>query len=130
MFSMAMLKTTIANLFRKPATVLYPFVPGKVYANTRGEVMNDTDSCIFCGICQRRCPANAITVNRAAKEWKIERLRCIVCGNCADVCPKKCLSFDNQYPKPLAGYEKGENVKTLHGKPDEPKPPAAPANPA
>lgn len=118
-----MLKMTLANMFKKPATHLYPFEPGTSFPNTRGEVMNAVESCIFCGICQRRCPTGAITVDRAKGEWKIDRLRCIVCGNCADLCPKKCLTLDNKYPEPTAGTDKGSSVKAMQGTP--PAPPAA-----
>ncbi|MDD4004413.1 MAG: 4Fe-4S dicluster domain-containing protein [Elusimicrobiaceae bacterium] len=126
MFSM--LKITLANLFRKPATNLYPFVPGTSYPNTRGEVENAVENCIFCGICQRRCPSGAITVDRAKGEWKIDRLRCIVCGNCADLCPKKCLTLASKYPEPTAGTDKQSGVKVLRGTP--PAPPAAKPAPA
>jgi len=93
-----MTKTILKSLFRKPSTVKYPFGGPRVYhANTRGKVLIEVQNCIFCGICQRKCPTTAITVAKADKKWTINRLRCISCGACVDVCPKKCLKLDTQY---------------------------------
>ena len=57
----------------------------------------EIDKCIFCGICQKRCPTDAIVVNTASKAWLINRLRCIACSACVDACPKKCLAMENMY---------------------------------
>jgi len=92
-----MTKTVLMSLFKRPATVKYPFAPRTYYANTRGKVLIEVNNCIFCGICQRKCPTAAITVAKADKRWVINRLRCISCGACVDACPKKCLKLDTQY---------------------------------
>jgi len=41
-------------------------------------------------------------VNRATKEWKIERFGCIACGACVENCPKKCLHMEQHYTDPSA----------------------------
>jgi len=93
-----MTKTILKSLFSKPVTVKYPFGSPRVYhTNTRGKVLIEVQNCIFCGICQRKCPTAAIIVTKADKKWAINRLRCISCGACVDVCPKKCLKLDTQY---------------------------------
>lgn len=89
------------SLFRKPATVKYPFGPKVLSASARGSIVIDISKCIFCGICQKKCPTAAIIVNREEKSWKIDRLRCITCNYCAESCPKKCLKMDNQYTEPM-----------------------------
>jgi len=91
----AMTKTILKSLFKKPATIRYPYEPKPVYKNTRGKVEINISACIFCCICQKKCPTAAILVSKPDKKWSIERLRCITCGYCADVCPKKCLKLDN-----------------------------------
>lgn len=62
---------------------------------TSGKIVNNIDTCILCGLCSKKCPAQAITVDRKdAKTWSINRDECIQCGACIDACLKfHCLSF-------------------------------------
>lgn len=112
-FSMA--GSTLANLFKKPATRLYPAVEPKCSAITRGHVAIDVDKCVFCGICGKKCPTLAIQVNREAKTWEIERLQCIACGNCCEACPKQCLIMGTAYSKPVTDREKGQAHEVAKG---------------
>ena len=90
----------LKNLFTKPATRAYPNVPARQTPRTRGAVQVNIDDCIFCGLCNRRCPADAITVDRASKSWTIKRMSCVQCGNCVLNCPKKCLTMEGAYSAP------------------------------
>ena len=49
--------------------------------------------CIHCTACARKCPMEAITVDRAAGTWAINREKCVLCGICVGICPKKTLSI-------------------------------------
>ncbi len=89
----SLLNTLFKNLSRKAATRRYPFVKRELPAGTRGHLDIEIDSCIFCGACQKRCPANALVVSRDPKSWSVNHFACILCGHCVDVCPKKCLMF-------------------------------------
>lgn len=100
-------KYILKRLFKKPATLMYPVVPREWQERTRGQVGINVDDCIACGICQRKCPANAITVDRKTRTWTIERMQCIQCGHCVMACPKKCLVMENQYTTP-------DTTKTVH----------------
>lgn len=51
------------------------------------------ETCIYCGICQKSCPQEAITVDRKAKSWAVDLEKCVQCGICVRKCPKKALSF-------------------------------------
>jgi len=95
-----MLKTLVKNLFSKPVTEKFPFGPREFPAGSRGQVVIDTSTCIFCGLCQRKCPTAAITVTRAEKNWSIKRMQCIACGACVDACPKDALKLDSKYFTP------------------------------
>lgn len=92
----------LKNLFSKPATRAYPDQPARQAKGTRGAVQVNIDDCIFCGMCNRCCPADAITVDRAAKSWTIHRMSCVQCGYCVQSCPKKCLTMEPSYSAPAA----------------------------
>lgn len=93
-------KVVLSSLFKKSECKMYPVAPIKVFENTRGHVVIEENSCIACGICQRKCPVNAITVDKKERTWSIERMQCIMCGHCVTECPKKCLTMANDYTTP------------------------------
>ena len=106
-----MTKTVTKNLLGGPATLMYPKVKRSFTPITRGRVENNTNKCIFCGMCSRRCPTDAIIVTKDRKEWQIDRLKCCTCNLCVEICPVKCLSMENQYSSPLS--EKKEGIYAL-----------------
>lgn len=112
----------LKNIFSKPVTRNYPFIKRKPYENQKGKIQLNIDSCIFCGMCSRKCPADAIKVDRLKRSWEIDRFKCIVCGACAESCPKKSLSISGKYT--LAANKK--SVEVYIGKPAETK--TAPKN--
>ncbi len=60
----------------------------------KGSLTNDISSCVLCGICQKQCPNEAITVDRKeTKTWSVNLDNCVQCGLCTEKCPKKSLSF-------------------------------------
>lgn len=95
-----LLTNIFKNLGNKPATRLYPFVKREAPPQTRGHLDIEIDKCIFCGACQKRCPANALAVSRNPKSWSVNHYACIICGYCVEVCPKKCLFLQREYFKP------------------------------
>ena len=56
-----------------------------------GLPVSDPAKCVYCTLCAKKCPAGAITVDRANKTWTLDEDKCIGCGTCHDVCPKKCI---------------------------------------
>lgn len=120
-------KVVLKSLFKKPATKItadQPIITKNWKARTRGHIDIDKDQCILCGMCMRKCPANAITVDRAGSTWEIQRMQCIQCGSCVEVCPKKCLSMAPEYTEP--GVEKVVDKFDIPKK-EKPAPKAAPA---
>ena len=91
---------TLRSLVSKPETVLYPFESKPSPAGLKGHIANDMDACILCGICQRTCPSGALTVDKAAQTWAIDRFRCVQCAACTRACPKECLTMEGSYQKP------------------------------
>jgi formate hydrogenlyase subunit 6/NADH:ubiquinone oxidoreductase subunit I len=122
MAQMSLGKVIARSLLSRPATRLYPFEKRTPYKLTRGSISVEIDKCIFCGICQKKCPTAAIIVTKASKDWQINRLRCIACNACVEACPKKCLNMENMYSP--AVVVKGAD-DTFHqeekAKPDIPK---------
>lgn len=90
----------LSNLFHKPVTSNYPAVKNEFTDRTRGSVVIDIDSCVFCGMCAKKCPSDAIKVDRASKTWSIDRMGCVQCSNCVNSCPKKSLGMDRNYTEP------------------------------
>lgn len=114
-------KVLMKSLFGKPATLMYPVAPAKVTEATRGHMTIEIENCIFCGLCQKKCPTNAITVDRNAGTWSIQRMKCIQCNACAYTCKKDALHMANTYTAP--NTEKV--IDTVQGTPKEKKAPAA-----
>ena len=56
-----------------------------------GKPAQDPDKCVYCTICARKCPGEALTVDRKEKVWKLDEDKCVACGTCADVCPKNAI---------------------------------------
>ncbi|MCL1790086.1 MAG: 4Fe-4S binding protein [Peptococcaceae bacterium] len=94
-------KTIMRNLFSKPATAMYPVVKNEFYPTTRGAIVYDESNCNYCTLCAKRCPSQAITVDRGEKVWQIDRKRCLVCTFCVSVCNKDSLSTLREYTAPI-----------------------------
>lgn len=102
-----MIPVALANLFKKPATRLYPHSVREPFARTRGSINLREADCIFCGICQVKCPSKAIAVARAEKTWQLDQLSCLACMRCVEVCPKKCIVPSSDRPSPYGSDRAG-----------------------
>ena len=98
-------KTVIKQLFGKSPNLMYPVKPAKKMDTSRGHITFDGSKCISCRLCQKKCPATAITVDPKAKTWQIDRFRCIVCNSCVEACPSKIILMDTQYMHPFTSRE-------------------------
>jgi ech hydrogenase subunit F len=94
-----MTKLALKWAVTKPATSQYPFTPRQALAGSRGRLVFTKDTCIYCNVCAKKCPTDALVVNRKDKKWSIDQLRCITCGYCVEVCPKKSLSMDSGHDR-------------------------------
>ncbi len=88
------------ELFKSKKTINYPFEKGKISPRFRGEhalrrYPNGEERCIACKLCEAVCPAQAITIESAAREdgsrkttrYDIDMMKCIYCGLCEESCP-------------------------------------------
>ncbi len=128
-FKLPMAGRSLRNLVSRPATRLYPRDVRPRFPGARGTIEFDLDTCVFCNLCVRRCPAAALSCSREEKWFAIEQLRCIACGVCVDVCNKNSLSMSvNLRPVHTAaevGPDGGRPGREFYQKVD-----AAPAVPA
>jgi formate hydrogenlyase subunit 6/NADH:ubiquinone oxidoreductase subunit I len=97
-----MLSLVTKSVFKKPATILYPFVKPEVFDRFRGKLKFDQSKCIGCKICMRDCPSNAIEIFKISETEKIFKAvvcldKCIYCGICTDVCPKQALEMTKEF---------------------------------
>ncbi len=93
-------------MLRKPCTRRYPFEVRPAIPGSRGTLFINLSSCSFCSLCAKKCPTQALEVDRAAKRWTIDRLRCITCNYCVEQCPKKCLSLTTAHGVPTVTRDK------------------------
>jgi|GEM_PF-623735 len=113
-----MFRNIIRNLKFGPKTRKYPFEKRPTFENARGGLKGiDAEKCIYCGICAKNCPANAIEVDRTTKEWKLNIGKCIICNICVEACPKDCIYMSKNYRKPSPTV--GRNVLVIKQEPKE-----------
>lgn len=122
-FSIPMLGLSLKNLFSRPATRQYPEERRTPFEGTRGRVAVELASCVYCGLCAKRCPSQAIAVSREQKRFVIEHFKCIACGVCVDACNKHSLAMEVDAPQvatadevgPLGAHPRGREAQ--HGAP-------------
>jgi formate hydrogenlyase subunit 6/NADH:ubiquinone oxidoreductase subunit I len=78
----------------------------------RMEVENDIEKCIFCLLCEKNRPTDAIVVSKERKEWQIDRLKCCTHRRCVEVSPKKCLLMHNVFFPSVTARPAGEAAGT------------------
>jgi formate hydrogenlyase subunit 6/NADH:ubiquinone oxidoreductase subunit I len=90
----------IVDVFEKPVDEAAP-----APSPDGGELKCAADTCIYCGICAKKCPQEALKVSRAKKNaetgefegeniWSVDSEACVLCGICVEACPKKSLTIE------------------------------------
>jgi len=110
---------TIKYFFQPVVTVQYPHETLPMTPRFRGhiELVKDEETgetkCIVCGMCQKACPSNCITVNgekregvkgKVLTEYTLDFTKCSLCGLCVESCPTAAITFSKDYN--LAGVKK------------------------
>jgi len=106
------LREMINTLFRgQKHTVKYPFEKMPISPRYRAihDMLRLLESghyrCIGCGLCEKICISNCITMNtrydenqrKEVSEYTINFGRCIFCGYCAEVCPELAIVHGQRY---------------------------------
>ena len=51
----------------------------------------NADNCVYCGLCDKACPVQAITIDRNLKLAKVSNYDCIQCNKCNESCKKDAI---------------------------------------
>lgn len=119
MGSFVLARMSFRNLFKKPATRLYPVVAPVATPMTKGHIVNDIEACILCGICAKKCPSLALAVDKTARTWAIDPYACIQCYTCVRTCPKHSLTMLAQYT-PASAAKASQTLIKPEAKPEAP----------
>jgi len=95
---------------RSVFTVYYPEETVTLPAAYRGRPVlvahkDGTEKCVACGLCEKICPANAISIVAGEKanadrypiSYILDGTRCVFCGFCEEVCPKEAIVMSSEY---------------------------------
>lgn len=103
---------TIREFFKPTITLQYPHESLEMTPRYRGhiELIRDpetgTHRCIVCGMCQKNCPSNCITVKGEKREgvkgkvltdYILDFTTCSLCGQCVENCKPDALRFSREY---------------------------------
>lgn len=125
-----MTPTILRNLAVGTSTRRYPRDVRETFSRVRGELLNDIQRCVFCGICEVKCPSQCIAVDRKAAVWSYDPFACVYCGVCVEICPAKSLYQKTLYRKPTTERVlvrmQGDLKKRVKGAGPEKETPAAP----
>ena len=122
----SMFGDVVKSLFKKPATIKYPFASSAAPEHFRGKLIWDPEKCTGCQLCMKDCPANAIeilTVDKVNKKFvmRYHMDRCTFCAQCVLNCRFNCIQMSEDQWE-LAStkrepfevyYGKEEDVKAL-----------------
>lgn len=102
---------TFKEFFKPTVTVSYPYETLTMCDKYRGHVElieseEGKPNCVVCGLCQRACPSNCISLDGEKPEGEKKKVltkyildftRCSLCGSCVESCNFNALTFSKEY---------------------------------
>ena len=103
---------TIKEFFKPVVTLQYPHESLPMTPRFRGhiELVRDPETgdnrCIVCGMCQKNCPSNCISVEGEKREgskgkvltkYTLNFTTCSLCGICVESCKPSAINFSKDY---------------------------------
>jgi len=103
---------TVRELFKPVVTEQYPhFIPVMTprfrgHIELIGNEETGEPNCVVCGMCQRACPSNCITVagekpegakKKVLTTYILDFTTCSLCGSCVESCNFNAIRFSKDY---------------------------------
>lgn len=102
---------TLKEFPKKPVTLSYPHESVRMSRRFRGHIElianeEGAPNCIVCGMCERACPSNCITISSEKPEgskkkvltgYTLDFTTCSLCGSCVESCNFNAVRFSNEY---------------------------------
>ncbi len=120
------LMITAREFFKPVVTEQYPYEVPTMTPLFRGhiELIGNTETgapnCVVCGMCQRACPSDCISLDGKKAEggkgkvltsYSLDFTKCSLCGQCVESCNFDALRFSKDYN--LAGCDKNDFIMDL-----------------
>lgn len=102
---------TFKEFFKPTVTVSYPYETLTMCDKYRGHVElieseEGKPNCVVCGLCERACPSDCITLagekpegekKKVLTKYVLDFTRCSLCGSCVESCNFNALTFSKEY---------------------------------
>ncbi|MGB3211643.1 MAG: NADH-quinone oxidoreductase subunit I [Desulforhopalus sp.] len=102
---------TFKEFFKPTVTVSYPYETLKMCDRYRGhiELIENEEgkpNCVVCGLCERACPSNCISLagekpegekKKVLTKYILDFTICSLCGSCVESCNFNALEFSKEY---------------------------------
>jgi NADH-quinone oxidoreductase subunit I len=102
---------TFKEFFKPTVTVSYPYETLTMCDRYRGhiELIENEEgkpNCVVCGLCERACPSNCISLagekpegekKKVLTKYILDFTTCSLCGSCVESCNFNALTFSKEY---------------------------------
>lgn len=102
---------TFKEFFKPTVTVLYPYETLTMCDKFRGHIElidneEGTSNCVVCGLCQRACPSDCISLagvkpegekKKVLTKYILDFTKCSLCGSCVESCNFNALEYSKEY---------------------------------
>jgi energy-converting hydrogenase A subunit Q len=70
------------------------FVRELLRGSREGEIAYDVDACMACGVCVKKCPTNALRLEK--DEIVVDQDKCVQCAECEIICPVNAIKLKTE----------------------------------